>query len=416
MSFYNSFKKGNHFIFSPNGKITRIRFLIYALILDLIYKLIFLLSSYNGIEYSSIFSITGILCIPIIILKIFNYKKRIFSFINNTKYAYFYSILYTLIGGIIQEYSFYIQISNKKAIFEFTQDPLFQQYSNIVIPDFIGLDFTNGLFYIFIVLTFSMFITMISIPNIDKDSISTTQKFKPKTIVTPFIKNKIFNYRNFIPIAIIYLFFINLTYSEINYNAYNWMHYILNNDEIEYINDLNKFHYEQKLFEYSSNKKDCETCDRNDYFKYCVGIQEPEKPFFYKNDSKDITNYNKTLRRIDYDKFGCKESDFCLFNNKCGNLTFNKTNRYYTDFHPYILFIIAMILFLPISYYLWILLSIISIYLFNNLNNKFKSLKFKKTKKLNLSEKLENLKILKDKGLITEDDYNNKKQKLLDEF
>ena len=84
-------------------------------------------------------------------------------------------------------------------------------------------------------------------------------------------------------------------------------------------------------------------------------------------------------------------------------------------------FILCWVVLIPISVLLSHLLILFGIFIKNkvrlikNLNFDIKINKLKNSKN-SLSAKLQELNTLKEQGLITEENYNNKKSQLLDEF
>ena len=90
MNFKEKFNIGNDFIFSPNGVISRKKYFLYAVVLDITFRVICSISGVSGKEISPIFYAFMILLLPIAILKFFNYKKRAFSFLGDN----FLAILY----------------------------------------------------------------------------------------------------------------------------------------------------------------------------------------------------------------------------------------------------------------------------------------------------------------------------------
>lgn len=91
----------------------------------------------------------------------FNYKKRFYSFLNNNILAYLYSIFYIFIGGFMQEYLYLLELSNKKGLYELTKDPLFQQYANAYVPNFIGSNACYVVFNILCGIGFIMYLFLV---------------------------------------------------------------------------------------------------------------------------------------------------------------------------------------------------------------------------------------------------------------
>ncbi len=165
MNFKEKFNVGNNFILSPNGVISRKRYFLYAILLEIIYRKFNSIGSILGKEVYSLFYIVCFLTIPIIILKLFNYKKRAFSFLNNNFLAYIYSITYIILGACVQLYSYFFDIYTKKSLYEITLDDAFKQYANINIPSYIGSNNSQIIFCILCGIGFIMFIALISIPS-----------------------------------------------------------------------------------------------------------------------------------------------------------------------------------------------------------------------------------------------------------
>lgn len=67
----------NNFIFSPRGTIERIRYIIYAIILQVLYKLFFGAITIFNKQYILASWIFIVFALITIILKFFNYKKKI---------------------------------------------------------------------------------------------------------------------------------------------------------------------------------------------------------------------------------------------------------------------------------------------------------------------------------------------------
>lgn len=442
MNFKEKYNEGNSFILSPNGVISRTRYLLYALLLDILYRVFNSIGGVLGKEISWLFYIVGLIIIPILILKLFNYKKRAYSFLNNHSLSYLYSVVYMLLGVLTQGYVYLLKLSNQKAIYELTQDSTFQHYANINVPSFIGVEGCNILFYILCGLGFIMFLTLLFIPSkgknekqevaeiVDTNNLTKYDAFINKTEVT---KAKNYKWLIFIPTIILYLVLVHIAYSEIHWRAYSRMSYIMNEKEVNYSNEINKFEYERKLNEYNAKEmvwKDCIQRHPDLYVRLSecrnensalLSSVKPEKPFYYEYNSKDYYP-NRVLRREHYDLFGCELSNFSLLSYKCGDLTFNDNNRFFTAFHPYAWLISVLILLLPISFYICKLISFLIKALINKVKRiNFKGInsvkfKFPSNNKSNLTQKLEELNKLKEQGLITEEDYNNKKAKLLEDF
>jgi ABC-type multidrug transport system fused ATPase/permease subunit len=442
MDFKENFNKGNNYILSPNGVISRTRYFLYAILLDVLYRVFNAIGGVLGKEVSWFFYIIGLITIPIIVLKFFNYKKRAFSFLNNNTYSYLYAVIYIILGILTQGYLYLLKLANQKAIYELTHDSVFQHYANINVPSFIGAEWCQIVFYILCGLGFIMFLALIFIPSRNTE---TTKKIQDVTETidtnksinsekdsdnTEVVKNKNYKWLIFIPTIILYLVLVHISYSEIHWRAYNWMNYVMNEQEVNYANEMNKFDYEQKLNEYNMKEKawrDCLEKNHSIYGRFytCRELElsfntspKPEQPFYYDYNNKDIYQ-NRILRKQDFDLFGCKQNHFNLLSYKCGDLTFNDTNRIYVDFHPYAWLISALILLLPISFYICAFI----LYFITFIVKKVKSINFKSIKiklsannKSNLTQKLEELNKLKEQGLITEEDYNNKKAKLLEDF
>ena len=281
MNFKEQFKEGNNFILSPNGVISRTRYFLYALLLDILYRVFNTVGSVLGKEVSWIFYIVGLLIIPFIILKLFNYKKRAFSFLNHNVLSYLYSIIYIILGVLTQGYVYLLKLSNQKAVYELTRDPVFQQYANINVPSFVGNSFVNIIFYILCAVGFIMFLSLIFIPSRKKDnnevieknetaeSIPNTEEIREIKDINKYEKiqkNKIGKWYIIIPTIILYLFLASISYSEIEWRAYSWMCYMMNEEQINYINESKKFNYDIQMSDYMAKKKAWDDCiERNSH-------------------------------------------------------------------------------------------------------------------------------------------------------
>lgn len=149
--------------------------------------------------------------------------------------------------------------------------------------------------------------------------------------------------------------------------------------------------------------------------------EEPQLPIYYEFYS-EYPDLEPVLEQKHYEYFSCNFKNFKLFGKQCGSLV----NPTYNQFHPYAWFWSLAIFMVPICIMIsilitWILSCIIKfigkikfLEIINKIKNTLK--KCKKIKTSNLSEKLQELNALKEQGLITEEDYNKTKSKLLDEF
>lgn len=435
MNFKEKFNIGNDFIFSPKGAISRKKYFLYAIILDITYRLIYSISEIVSKEISPIFYAFMVLLLPIAVLKFFNYKKRAFDFLNNNLKAVIFTTVYMFIGFIIALYSTLLKLALHEALNEITIDFNHNNtFANFIhIPDYIGSDICNMIFFTFCGLGLIMFLLLLFYPSrtIQQKTLIVKEinDTKIKINIPENFKKKIFRKIIIIPSVVFYIFFLCVSYSEINWRAYNWMHFILNDKQIEYINSLIKFDYETQLKEWNDNEKawnDCLKKHKDIYVRTSIcGFSsrnkyndKPEPPHYYK--VKFDTLY-PALYQKDFNYFECSIGNFSLLSHKCGNLTFNKFNRFYTNFHPYILLIISIIFLFPLSIALSLLVEFI-ILLIVKLFKEIKWYKIKDfikkifTKKTSLSKKLEELNKLKEKGLITEEDYNYKKMELLKKF
>ena len=418
MNLKNKYLTGNNFILSPRGKISRIRYFVYTIILDILYKLFLSSGTILGRELHSCYFIFGSITILIIILKMFNYKKRAFCFLNNNIIAYLYSIFYLIIGGFIQEYLYLLKISLNKGLFELTQDPIFQKYANSYIPDFIGSNGGQTIFYIACGIGFVMYLFLLFYPKQTPKENKTVKKFFKlywqKIVIC--ILSTIF----FIPS-------IFIIYSEIHWRAYSHAIFSINKNQTEYINKKIYASYTNQINEYNYKKKQLEKCTQennnpysdNFYCNFYIDLgNEPQIPIYYEFKEDKL---EPTLDKKHYDFFNCDFKKFGLFKSTCGELKAPT----YKNFHPYILFwtLLTFMLLTSIITSIVILSIITSIIKFiknvniPRINNKLKDIfSIKKFKSSILSEKLNELNQLKEQGLITEEDYNNKKSKLLDDF
>lgn len=120
----------NKNIFSPKGKINRLFFAINAFILFILGVLPIVLLSVTPQK-----TINYIMCLisasTVLILKVFNYKKRFFDAFDISELkAYFFAGL-VIISGVL------LQIHNKLLELKL-QKELELSYQNLAIPDFIG--------------------------------------------------------------------------------------------------------------------------------------------------------------------------------------------------------------------------------------------------------------------------------------
>ena len=438
MNFKEKFNIGNDFIFSPNGVISRKKYFLYAVVLDITFRVICSISGVSGKEISPIFYAFMILLLPIAILKFFNYKKRAFGFLNNNVKANIFAGVYMSIGFIVALYTTLLRLMTNKMLNEYApsfkqHDGVFDHLVNINIPDFIGSHSCNVAFFILCGLGLLMFLLLIFYPSkttsVEVLTAKKDDNIKIKINIPEGFKEKIFRKIIIIPSIILYLYLLCVSYSEINWRAYSWMHFVLDDKQIEYVNPLIKLDYETQFNEWSANEQawnDClkkhkdiivrsRVCGFTSRNKF---NRKPEPPHYYKVESNTLY---PTLYSRDFDYFGCNINNFSLLSHKCGDLTFNKFNRFYVDFHPYVLLILSIIFLFPLSIVLSLFVEFIILFavkLFKKINwSKIKDfVKKSSIKKTTLSKKLEELNELKEKGLITEEDYNCKKAELLKDF
>lgn len=416
-------------IFSPKGKITRTRYVLYAFLLDLLYKFFSALGVYFR-EQKLLCTLVVLFLVFVVILKLFNYKKRAYSFLNNNILAYLYSFLYLAFGGFIQEYNYLLDISNKKLMYELTQNPIFQQYMNMYVPPFITSKICFILFNIVCGLGLIMFLFLLFCPTTTKELKIIS---KLKKIKVPKIKN-LKKYITIILTVIIYCVSTNIVYSEIKTRCFYRMTYVLSQKQVKYINHIYKNNYLFQMKQYNLKKRQWEDClNRNKSYEEKIincgmnnmmpGV-EPEVPIYYPT-SQTHPNLIPILEIKDFDEFGCTMDNYNLFSNHCGQLKFNQYNPSYEDFHPYLYFWSLVIILLPLSFFLtkfiiWFLIVGICLIKKINIKNFIKKIKNIKClqihKASNLSKKLIELNSLKEQGLITEDDYNKKKAELLKDF
>jgi hypothetical protein len=425
MDIKEKYLEGKNFILSPRGKISRVRYFVYALILDILYRLLLSCGTVLGKEVSPILFILGFIAIPIIILKMFNYKKRAYSFLNNNILAYLYSIFYIFIGGFMQEYLYLLELSNKKGIYELTNDPVFQQYANIYIPNFINSNACSIIFYTLCGIGFIMYLLLLFYP---------TQNCIEKEHINKKICKGIKRHWNKIVVVLLsismFIASMCIIYSEIHWRAYYRSIFSINKIQAEYINEIIRNSYNNQLNEYNLKKEKWENClnrykNISSRFDYCnltmAPGTEPQLPTYYEF-YPEYPDLEPILEQKHYEYFSCDFKNFKLFGKKCGSLV----NPTYNQFHPYAWFWGFAIFMIPICVMIsiiitWLIACIIKLIVKINLPeiiNKFKNI-FKnntKIKRSNLSEKLQELNALKERGLITEEDYNNKKSQLLDEF
>lgn len=425
MNIKEKYLGGNNFILSPRGKISRVRYFIYALILEILYRLLLSCGTVLGKDVSPILFILGFIAIPIIILKMFNYKKRAYSFLNNNILAYLYSIIYIFIGGLMQEYLYLLELSNKKVLYELTNDPVFQQYANVYVPNFISSNACSIVFYTLCGIGFIMYLLLIFYP---------AQSYVDNEYINKKICKNIKKQWNKITVVLlsIFMFIVSMyiIYSEIQWRAYNRSLFSINKIQTEYINEIIHNSYINQLNEYNLKKAKWENClirykYLNNRFDYCnltmAPGEEPQLPIYYEFYS-EYPDLEPVLEQKHYEYFSCNFKNFKLFGKQCGSLV----NPTYNQFHPYAWFWSLAIFMVPICIMIsilitWILSCIIKfigkikfLEIINKIKNTLK--KCKKIKTSNLSEKLQELNALKEQGLITEEDYNKTKSKLLDEF
>lgn len=423
MSLKEKYLQGNNFILSPRGKISRVRYILYAFVFEFIYRLIMFIGNPFVMDISPIFLVVGFFLITVIILKLFNYKKRAYSFLNNNFFAYLYSILYLCIGCFVQSYVFFLQLANKKNMYELTHNSLFEQYATLNIPDFVTSSFCHIIFYLTCALGIVMFLFLLFKPAVNKTTINTNE------VKENFFYNilKINNFRKviIIPSIILYLIFVGVSYSEIHWRAYNWMYYFMSNEQVDYANNIKRVKYEKDLADYNKAQQEWNDClrkyqdigDRMIYCKMSPRINtKPDIPYYFTYD----TGY---MGLICLKYFNCTTEKFSLFSDKCGDIKFNNVNRKYGDgnFYPYLLLTFAIILLFPLCICICLLLEKILVIFVNaiktvNIKKLKLNIKSNPNKKSDLTNKLQELNSLKEQGLITEEDYNKKKDELLKYF
>lgn len=464
MSFKQKYLDGNNFIFSPRGKISRTRYFAYAFLLEVLYRILLSSGMTLGREVSPLLFILGFLAIPVIVLKMFNYKKRAYSFLNNNFLSYLYSVLYLFIGGAIVEYSHLLKLSANKALYELTQDSVFQQYANINIPAFIESDISQYIFYFLCVLNFAMFVILVQVPSRDS-------KFE-------FQKIKLNLKHLFLSLfTIIFTFiFCFCSYHKLKEYSYNAISHKLNRTEIEYLNNKLLDEYKAKMRKYESDIE---------YFnnltpraKKILNMQKPTRPMppqyygidYYADlelkgmefDKPVIQGYIQTKPyksvfleqfngitdaipsyvNLEFQTMGCAFYEYGIFKKTCGQLSLNKENTSYLKgdssgkFNPKLYvglaYMLSTLLAIFSSFILLKILSFLKKYfpkikfaklidfaksIICKLKNKIKfGIKLNQVSSSSLSDKLQELAKLKEQGLITEEDYNNKKTKLLEDF
>lgn len=420
MSLKEKYLQGNNFILSPRGKISRARYVLYAFVLEFIYRLILFIGNPLGMELSPIFLVLVFFAIPVIILKMFNYKKRAYSFLNNDFFAYLYTIIYLLIGGIITEYTYLLKLSANKTLYELTNNSNFQQYANVYIPDFINSNICNTLFYILCGIGLLMFLVLIFYPEKKSKLIDDSAK-SIKNCSKLNTKNKIVVLLSFI----IYMIAGYISYEVINSKAFDCLTYKMTKQQAIIVNNFIKKEYEKALNQYNKQLE---------YGAGLFAVDCPQKPIYFGEKYDEIQNNALRAENIltmhesegffYFYQITKTHDSFSIFKSKWGNIVFDKDNQFFFDnngnrFFPKKNLIILWLLLLPIS----ILLSKIFVQVFLIIIKQLKSIKsinFNikpiKNRKSNLSIKLQELNALKEQGLITEEDYNKKKDELLKDF
>lgn len=171
MSFKDSYNKGNRFIFSPIGEISRGIYFLYALTLDLFYRLFLALGQIvSDKEASEILYLIGSFIIVIIVLKFFNYKKRFQNILKNTKISYLLSLVYMLIGAYLHEYLYLLKLQNKAVLYELTASTpeyhgIIKNFSNVYLSSFIGSQTADIIFNILTTIGIIIFLTLIFVPE-----------------------------------------------------------------------------------------------------------------------------------------------------------------------------------------------------------------------------------------------------------
>ena len=155
-----------------------------------------------------------------------------------------------------------------------------------------------------------------------------------------------------------------------------------------------------------------------------------------------ITDTIPSYVNLEFQAMGCTFYEYGIFKKTCGQLSLNKKNTFYSKgnstkklnpkFYVGLAYVLSILLALFSSFVLLKISSFLKKYfpkikfskLFDfaksiicKLKNKIKfSIKLNHTSNSSLSDKLQELAKLKEQGLITEEDYNNKKSKLLEDF
>lgn len=429
MNFKEKFNIGNDFIFSPNGVISRKKYFLYAVVLDITFRVICSISGVSGKEISPIFYAFMILLLPIAILKFFNYKKRAFSFLGDNFLAILYSFFYMIIGCFTQVYLHFLQLLNKANLYDLTHNPTFQQYANMNISPFFGSLGGNILFYTSCVLGLVMLVFLLATP---------TKTFEENNKITnkiPKISTALFNKKNvtIVTTATIILYVISCTFSYnfINKKAFRGLNYVLDKQQIEKVNKLIKLQYDTALEGYKDMVRI--------YGSWPIE-EKPEKPFYFGEKIEiNVDNKKREFEHCIISMSNFKDSmyyfsevaetynkDYSILKTHWGKMYFNKENHFFTDenntkFYPRKMLLISIICLLPISIIITIVLFLFVLFvveLFKKINwSKIKDfVKKSSIKKTTLSKKLEELNELKEKGLITEEDYNCKKAELLKDF
>jgi len=217
-----------------------------------------------------------------------------------------------------------------------------------------------------------------------------------------------------------------LAYDKVNTEAYNSITYSINAKEVDVLNDKLNEVYEEQMAEYN---KDVELF-RNTPVRlreFYPMPDKPTKPELYSTESAIIGMYPQGLEIL-----GCYYWKYSMFKTSCGDIQFTSNNLVYekihddviTSFNPYLKLCMLLVLVLIVSVVfsgMLVYLMYLMATMLKKLWHKIKGLGLPKTKlklhiKSSITSKLEELNELKNKGLITEEDYNAKKQSLLDDF
>lgn len=155
MSFKEKYEQGNEFILSPNGKIGRLRYAVYALLLDLGYRFSFAFGVVLAKEVSMIFALLCVLSLFLVVLKYFNYTKRATAVFDNQKYGYIFAGGYMLAGVYASYYLYMMKLLTKASLGIPTMN----------IPSYIGNNFGQVTFYMISTLGIVMFFVLLFYPN-----------------------------------------------------------------------------------------------------------------------------------------------------------------------------------------------------------------------------------------------------------